>query len=269
MLKIALYIVIVYLLIVCLFYALQRSLIYFPLQDFPSPTEAGVPEMRVVRLTTSDELVLNAWYRPPIEATLPTVIYFHGNAGHIGHRAFIIAPFLDQGYGVLLLTYRGYSGNPGTPSEEGFYRDARSAMQYLIEQGTPNHCLVVYGNSIGAAVAMQMATEYDVGAIILQSPFVSMAEVGHFHYAFLPIRSLIKDRYDMAAKAEEVKAPIMVLHGTRDKIVPEDLSRKLFSMLPEPKEAHYIAGRGHNDLFEPELIISFIDRFACKPRRSQ
>lgn len=265
MLKIAFYAAAAYLLIMVFLYLMQRSLIYFPQQDFPSPTEAGVPEMQVIRLTTSDDLVLNAWYRPPVDSGLPTVVYFHGNAGHIGHRAFIITPFLEEGYGILLLTYRGYSGNPGTPSEEGLYRDARAAMQYVIEQGVPNRCIVVYGNSIGAAVATQMATEYEVGTVILQSPFTSLADVGHTHYPFLPVRWLIKDRYDSVSKGKQIKAPIMLLHGTDDRIIPVDLSRRLFLALPEPKEAHYIKNRGHNDLFQQDLVISFIEKHACKP----
>lgn len=263
MLKIAVYAVVVYLALVAFFYWNQRQLIYLPEQDFPSPADAGVPEMQVIQLPTRDGLLLHAWYRRPVDPDRPTVVYFHGNAGHIGYRAVIVKPLLEKGYGVLLLTYRGYSGNPGKPSEEGLYHDARAAMQYLLDERIPSRCRVLYGNSIGASVAMQMATEYQVGAVVLQSPFTSLADVGHVHYPFFPVKWLIRDRYDSVAKAKKLQAPILILHGDDDRIIPPKLSRKLFLALPEPKEALYIPNRGHNDLFEPAIVISFIDKHAC------
>jgi len=264
MLKIVLYALSAYLSIVVFFYFIQRQLIYYPEQNFPTPAHAGVPEMQVIQLMTSDNFLLKAWYRPPVDPNLPTLVYFHGNAGHIGHRALMMAPFLRKGYGVLLLTYRGYSGNPGKPSEEGLYRDARSAMQFLIEEKIPNQCIVLYGNSIGAAVAIQMATEYEIAALVLQSPFTSLTDVGHVHYPFFPIKWLIKDRYDSVAKGKKIQAPVLILHGANDWIIPTKLSQKLFLTLPEPKEAHYIPNRGHNDLFEPKIVISFIEKYACR-----
>src|SRR5690606_32604813 len=143
--------------------------------------------MAVVSLVTADNLALQAWYRAPLLNDLPTIVYFHGNAGHIGHRAFLVKPYLDQGFGVLLLTYRGYSGNPGTPTEEGLYQDGRAAIEFLRRKEGSERCLVVHGTSIGAAVAVQMALEYPIEGLILQSPFTSLPDVGKYHYPFLPV----------------------------------------------------------------------------------
>jgi len=258
--KIALNIIIIYLVISAFLYLFQRNLIYFPVQYSPTPKEAGVPEMQVVRMQTEDGFSIKGWYRAPIKEGQPTLVYFHGNAGHIGHRGMIVKPFLDKGYGVLLLTYRGYSGNPGKPSEQGLYADARAAMQFLKEKGVSDRCIVLYGNSIGAAVAIQMVTEFDVGAIVLQSPFTSLPDVGQYHYRFWPVKWFAWDQYNSLEKAEKVKAPVFILHGESDRIIPSKFSRILFEALNEPKEAKYIPDRGHNDLFKPDLVLDFIDR---------
>jgi len=247
--------------IVVFFYVMQRHIIYFPLSYFPSPAEAGVPQMRIVTLHTADGLALKAWYHPPIHSRLPTLIYVHGNAGHIGHRAMMVKPFLEEGYGVLLLTYRGYSGNPGKPTEQGLYQDARAALDFVHQHTIPNHCIVLYGNSIGTAVAIQMATEYPIGAMILQAPFPSLADVGQVHYPFLPIKPLLKDKFDSIKKVEKLKAPVLVIHGESDWIIPPKLSRQLFNSLPEPKQAKYTPDKGHNDLYEPAHVIQFIQEY--------
>jgi len=195
MLKIVLYAAAVYSIVLIFLYVVQRHMTYFPDRSIYSPAEAGVPEMDVIELSTNDGLEIKAWYRPPTEPNLPTIVYFHGNAGNIAHRGFIVRPFLRLGYGVLLLTYRGYSGNPGSPSEEGLYNDARAAMDFLGDRGVSEKCTVLYGNSIGGAVAIQMATEYRVGAIVMQAPFSTLADVAQIHYAFfLPFSGLIKEQ---------------------------------------------------------------------------
>ncbi|NGX43678.1 MAG: hypothetical protein K940chlam7_01978 [Chlamydiae bacterium] len=259
MLKVLLYLIAIYLIFLLFLYLVQRQLIYFPESFAPSPAEAGVPEMQVVELQTSDGLILKAWYRRPTNPLLPTLVYFHSNAGHIGYRAGIVKPFLNEGYGVLLLTYRGYSGNPGKPYEEGLYTDARAAMEFLKREGFVDQRTVLYGNSIGAAVAIQIATEYPVGAIVLQSPFTSLADVGQYHYPLFPVKWFVKDKFNSMTKREGIDVPIFILHGNDDRIIPPMFSRQLFEALPEPKHIEYIPNRGHNDLFEPELVIRFIN----------
>jgi uncharacterized protein len=269
--KLILYAAVIYLGLLALLYVLQRSLIYFPDKQKISPAEAGVPEMKLVQMETDDGLVIRAWYRPAEKNYLPTLVYFHGNAGNIANRGMIVRPFLEEGYGVLLTTYRGYSGNPGNPSEKGLYSDARAAMTFLEKENIPLKCSVVYGNSIGAAVAIQTAVDYNVGALILQSPFSSITDVAKIHYAFFqPFLVLIKDRFDSLSKAGRIRSPVLMIHGKSDNIIPPELGRKLFEALPEPKESHYVSNRGHNDLFEPDLAIDFINKhIRCSEERTE
>lgn len=248
----------IYLGFALLVYVLQRQLIYFPEQEFPSPRAAGVPEMEAIQFQTDDRLSLSAWYAPPARPHLPTLLYLHGNAGHIGYRSTLIMAYLHQGYGVLLLTYRGFSGNPGSPSEEGLYKDARAAMQFLHAKGVSDRCIVLFGESLGGAVAIQMATEYDVGALILQAPFTSLGEIGQFHYPFLPVKWLIWDKFDSLAKVSRISAPVMIILGRNDNIIPPSFSQRLFEAIESPKMLHSVPHKGHNDLDEPAAVIRFL-----------
>lgn len=243
-----------------LLYVNQRRLIYFPSDLQKSPSQAGVPEMQVVNLQTEDGLNLKAWYRESKSPPLPTIIFFHGNAGNIGNRSFLVKPFLNEGFGVLLVTYRGYSGNPGSPSEEGFYKDARSAIQFLLNKKIPEKSLVLYGESIGGAVATKMGTEYYFGALILQSPFSSLAEIGQYHYPFFPVKWVIKDQFNSHQIAHQIKSPTLVLYGESDDIIPPKDSLKLYSAIEAQKQLYGFPHIGHNDGFNPNISIDFINK---------
>ena len=256
--KFVVYLLSVYAVLVFLLYVFQRELIYFPLQGAPDPEAAGVPEMSLMWLETDDGLKLKAWYRPPLEPGLPTIVYFHGNAGHIGHRAFLIKPYLDFGFGVLLATYRGYSDNPGNPTELGLYSDGRAALEFIRKREEASSPVVVFGNSIGAAVAVQMALEHSVDGLVLQSPFTSLVDIGRYHYPYLPIKWLAMDRYDSLSKAGSINVPTLVIYGGEDRIIPPDYSHRLLNAISGPGQGAYIPDKGHNELFEPELVIKFI-----------
>lgn len=245
-------------------YLTQRELIYLPDTHFVRPNEAGVPDMKIVSFRTRDNLSLTAWYKPPEDPGKPTIIYFHGNAGNIADRAPLIKPYLDQGFGVLLTSYRGYSGNSGVPTEYGLYNDARGAVKFVMnEQESP--CIFLMGNSIGAAVAVQIATEpdYPIKGLILQSPFTSLTDIANHHYWYLPVTSLTKDKFDSFSKTDRIKSPALIIQGTADSISPPEYGRKLFQALPYPKEIEEIEGKGHNNLFEPDLVIRFVKKYAC------
>jgi len=274
MVKVILYIVlfavIIYFCLLALVFTFQKSLTYFPDRTHYTPREAGIPEMEELKLLTSDGQTIIAWYRPPQESSKPTIVYFHGNAGNIFNRGFIARSFLRKGYGMLLLTYRGYSGNPGKPSEEGLYQDGRAALRFIQNEGVSPGCVVLYGTSVGSAVAVQMATEFEIAAIILQSPFTSLQDVANFHYPFfLPFSGLVSDKFDSLSKAHEISLPILIVHGKSDRIIPPELSRRLLEKFPGPKEAEYIPKRDHNNLFEPNLVDAFITKHVkCSPQTS-
>lgn len=264
MIKILIFLILGYAVILLLFYVSQRKLIYFPDQLTSDSIHAPLVHMREMTLDTEDGLHLMAWYKPS-QINLPTIVYFHGNAGNISHRAFVVKPFLDEGLGVLLVTYRGYSNNPGHPDEEGLYKDARAAIHFLLQQRIPLSCIVLYGESIGSAVAIQMATEFNVGGIILQSPFTSLGELGQFHYPFFPVNWLVKDKFDSLAKAKLIKSPTFLLYGLRDDIVPPQFSLKLFEAIEASKKKMPFEKIGHNDSYDAGFAIQFIKEYVkCK-----
>jgi fermentation-respiration switch protein FrsA (DUF1100 family) len=257
--KILIYISVGYFCFLLVLYFFQRHLIYFPESNFPIPEAAGVPEMRVINLYTKDHLILKSWYKPP-NLNHPMILYLHGNGGHIGYRAEIVQPFLRQGYGALLLTYRGYSGNPGKPSEQGLYEDARTAVEFLKGEKIPLSCIVLIGESIGGAVALKMATEYSLGALILQAPFTSLAAIGQYHFPLIPIRWFLKDEYPSIQMAKQINIPIYILHGQNDDIIPKEFSEELYKAFNTEKKRDVIPHRGHNNLYEPNRMIHFINK---------
>ncbi len=262
----AVYVLSAYALFVAAMYVLQRSIMYFPARSLSTPAQAGVPEMVPVTLSTADGLELAAWYRAPWgsdENVRPTVVYYHGNGGGIAMRGPRARPYLDRGFGVLLVEYRGYSGNPGSASEQGLYADGRASLAFVESEGLPLDRVVLLGESLGSGVAVQMATEFDVGAVVLEAPFSSAVDVAAGAYWFLPVRWLMKDRFDSLSKMDRVRAPLFVVHGERDRIVPVRLGRKLFAAANDPKEAVYLPNAGHNDLpahGSIQLVIDYLER---------
>jgi len=243
----AVIILIAYLVMAAWLYINQRAMLYFPSAERPAPVDAGFPDMDAVHFQTTDGLTLYGWYKVA-ERSRPTIIYFHGNAGNLLNHSQFARPLLDAGYGVLLVEYRGYGGNPGKPSEEGLYKDARAGIDYLKGAGIPESDLVIFGTSLGTGVAVKMATEYSPRALILQSPYTSIAKAGQHHYWYMPVRLLAKDRFPADEMIGDVAAPLLVLVGEGDIIIPPGMSRQLYALANEPKTLVEVANSGHNDL---------------------
>lgn len=242
-------------------YLFQRGMIYHPDRTRPEPGEYGVPEMRAVTLETDDGLGLLAWWRPPRDETRPVLAFFHGNAGHIGYRGEKLKPYLDRGWGVLLTAWRGYSGNPGSPTERGLYADGRAAVAFLRGRDIAPSRVVAYGESLGAAVAVELARETRFGAVVLEAPFTSIADVAQGMYPFVPVRLLVRDRFDSISKISEVRSPLLVIHGEDDNIIPVRYGRRLLAAANDPKAAHFVPGAGHNDLHGfgiAEVVVEFV-----------
>jgi len=252
---------IIYMLFIAFVYFTQRNMMYYPEHRKTTPAQAGVAQMQVVTLKTADNLQLQAWYHPA-KKNLPTLVYLHGNAGHIGYRGFLVRPYIKAGYGVLLVTYRGYSGNPGKPTEKGLYQDGRAAIKFLQEHKINPKCIVLIGESLGSAVAIQIASEFKVGAVIVQAAFSSMVDVGRKHYPYLPVRLLLKDRYDSMENIKKINTPILFIHGEDDWIIPIQFGRKLYAQALPPKETRFYVNRGHNNLPDVSpVVISFINKY--------
>jgi len=254
--------VIVYLAVLAYLYVFQRQLLYFPDQSRPQLGLLVGLGVREVQLTTADGLSLLAWYLPP-HAGRPVILYVHGNGGNIGHRAARLQRFSGEGYGVLMLEYRGYGGNPGKPTEAGFYADAQAAFDFLQREGISSSRLVLYGESLGSGVAVYLAATQPIGALILESPYTSVSAVAQYHYPFVPAALMVWDRFDSLSRISQVKAPILVLRGGRDRIVPDRFSQALFDAAPGPKEIWSAPEAGHEELAEfgaLDAVVVFIEQ---------
>jgi fermentation-respiration switch protein FrsA (DUF1100 family) len=243
-----------------LLWAFQRHLIYLPSPGPVPPAASVLPGAEDVSFETADGLRLQGWFVPPVGpgGRGPAVLVCNGNGGDRSMRAALAAALSRLGLAVLLFDYRGYGGNPGSPTEEGLAADARAALGYLTGRPEVDPERVVYfGESLGAAVALRLAVERPPAALVLRSPFASLAEVGQRHYPVLPVSLLLRDRYDSAALAGRLSAPLLVVAGGRDRIVPASHSRRLFAAAPEPKRLVVLEGADHNDhdlLAGPRLV---------------
>jgi uncharacterized protein len=247
-------------LVLGLLWQFQRRLIYFP-STAPVPSAAAfLPGARDVTLMTSDGIELGAWYVPGAPGSA-AVLVANGNAGDRAGRAPLASALNQRGLSVLLFDYRGYGGNAGSPSEDGLKRDVRAGREFLVDQTQAP--LIYVGESLGAAVVAELATEYPPAGMVLRSPFVSLADVGRVHYPYLPVGALLKDRYPVAEYVSRISSPITVVYGTRDTIVPPAQSQAVAdaadgaSVVPVP-------GADHNDpeLLDGDALVSAIVELA-------
>ncbi len=249
---------IVYGLFVLILFQLQRSLIYFPDKLKPETSKA----VDLVNVVTSDGNKLEAAFLQPTSSSDRVILFFHGNGGNYAHRFFKTAAYFEQGYSVLLAEYRGYGGNEGSPSEEGLYKDGRAYIEWLIGQKKVSaENIILYGESLGSGVAIQIATEYDIGALVLETPFSSLVDIAAAQYFFVPVRLLLKDRFLNTEKIAGIKAPILIIHGHKDTVVPLKYAQKLFDAAKQPKKFIDFKDGNHNNLYEfnAELyVIEFL-----------
>lgn len=237
-----------YVLIVALLWSLQGCMIHFPSSTLvASPEDIGLA-YEEVSLTTEDDESLHAWFIPAEDAR-GALLFFHGNAGNISHRLDSLRIFHQLQLDVLIVGYRGYGRSTGRPSERGLYRDGQAAWQYLTEQRqvAPEQ-IVLFGRSLGAAVATHLAARQPAGALIVESGFTSIADLGSDLYPFLPVRLLVRYRYPTAEDLEQVSAPVLVVHSRDDEIIPFSHGEKLYQIAPEPRWFLEIQG-SHNTGF--------------------
>jgi len=249
-------------LMVTVLYVMQRSILFVPDLDQPDPSTSRAPMMQVVRATTGDGLQLEGWWHPPAPGH-PTVAYFHGNGGNVGGRDEKARQILERGYGLLLAGYRGYGGNPGSPSERGLIEDGRAWLDRLEELGVPAPGVLLYGESLGSGVATALALERPAAALVLEAPYTSIVDVAAARYWFVPVRWLLRDRFDTRSRLPGVTSPVLIVHGTADRVIPVAHGDALFAVAPEPKRLVRIEGGGHTDLFEHGALDA-VDRFVSE-----
>ncbi|MDE2666253.1 MAG: alpha/beta hydrolase [Acidobacteriota bacterium] len=236
---------VIYVVLVGSVYLFQRKLQYFPNADpVPLPQGQAFRGLQEIELETEDGIRLLSWYWPGDRPL--TLVYFSGNGGNRADRLEWARDFHRLGYGLFLLEYRGYGGNPGTPTERNLYRDAQAALDWLARD--PGRKLAYLGESLGSGVAVEMATRAPPAGLIIQSGFSSAADVGQHRYPLLPVGLLMKDPFDSLPKIKGLSCPLLAIHGDRDRTVPLPLGWALFEAAPEPKEWLMVPGAAHNDV---------------------
>jgi fermentation-respiration switch protein FrsA (DUF1100 family) len=232
--------------LVTLLYVAQRALQYFPERQRTAPWTADLPEAEEAVLDTSDGERVIVWHVPPRDGR-PIFLYFHGNGGSLRWRNERFRALIADGSGLVALSYRGYGGSSGRPTEAGLVEDAATAYLFAVAR-YPTERIVVWGESLGSAVALALAAEKIVGRLVLEAPFTSAADVGAQHYWFVPVRLLLKDQFRSDLRVSKVVAPVLVVHGENDAVVPVTLGERLYRLIRAPKRFVRIAGAGHNDL---------------------
>ena len=248
--------------VVVLVFLFQSSLIYFPMRSVSvTPQEIGL-DFEEVWLKTSDDVTLSSWFIPA-EEQRGVLLFCHGNAGNISHRLESIRIFHDLGLSVLIFDYRGFGQSEGSVSEEGTYLDAEAAWDHLIEErGVDPSEIVLFGRSIGGAVAAHLAARQQAGALILEFSFTSLTDLGTQVYPFLPIRLLSRYQYNTSAYLQQIDMPLLIIHSPDDEIIPFAHAKVLYEKADRPKELLQIMGDHNAGFFiSGERYFNGIDRF--------
>jgi fermentation-respiration switch protein FrsA (DUF1100 family) len=237
-----------YLLLGAAGYFAQRKLMYFPDRTRVAPASVGLANVEERVLKTPDGAQVIAWYGKA-QPGQPTLLYFHGNGGSLSIRAERIRRFMAEGWGVYMMTYRGFGGSTGSPSEIGNVADARLAYGALVHEGVAPKSIIAYGESLGTNIAVRIAAEREVGGVILDAPYTSIVDVAAGAYPFVPVRFILTDRYETARYIASVKVPVLILHGERDGVIPVAMGKELYRLANEPKRLELFPQGGHSNLY--------------------
>ena len=248
-------IILIYLTITFVLYYSQRSLLYHPTENNYSGDKLTVP-IDKVKINTEDNIELLAWYHVKDVDNYKTILFLHGNAGSLENRIHKINHFNDMDVNFLIISWRGFSGNKGQPTEEGLYKDAKSGVDWLKNKGIRKENIIIYGESLGTGVATEIAQNNNFAGVILESPFTSMVAAGKSKYPIFPIKLLLKDKFESDKKIQNIKSPILIMHGEIDKIVPFWMGKKLYELANEPKYSYFPKYDDHMMEFNKDLINS-------------
>ena len=240
-------------------YTMQRTMMYPAFGGRTAPAQSGLTGVEEVTLPTPDGETLVAWWKPPSPGAA-AILFLHGNAGNLAMRADRIQLLTADGTGLLLPAYRGYSGSTGSPTEEGLATDARAAWDWLAARVDPSR-IVLLGESLGSGVAVRLAQERPVAGVVLDAPYTSTADVARGLYWWLPVGLLMKDQYPSIERIAGVRAPILVLHGDKDGVIPFALGERLFAAAREPKRFMRIEGGDHTGNIERPEGMAEVRRF--------
>ena len=250
--------IIIYFFILISTYIFQRNLLYHPSENNYSSDTLDVSIIKV-KIKTQDDIELLSWYHNKDIDKYKTILFLHGNAGSLENRIHKINHLKDINVNFLIISWRGFSGNRGNPTEKGLYEDARSAVRWLKSKGISENNIIIYGESLGTGVAVEIGQNNNFGGIILESPFTSMVDAGKNHYPYLPIKFLLKDKYDSENKIKNIKSPILVMHGKVDDIVPFSMGQKMYELANQPKYSYFSDYDDHMMEYNKKLLKALKD----------
>jgi hypothetical protein len=234
-------------------YIFQRNLLYHPTENNYSRDKISV-DVEKIKIRTQDNIELVSWYHKKNLNNYKTILFLHGNAGSLENRVHKINHFRDMNVNFLIIAWRGFSGNEGKPTEKGLYEDARSAVRWLKSNGVKENNIIIYGESLGTGVATEIAQNKKFAGVILESPFTSMIDAGKDKYPYLPVRLLLKDKYESDKKIKNVKSPVLIMHGKVDNIVPFHMGKKMYELANEPKYYYFSEYDDHMMEYNEKLL---------------
>jgi len=242
-----------YFVLIIFTYIFQRNLLYHPTENNYSGDKISV-DVEKIKIITQDNIELVSWYHKKNLNNYKTILFLHGNAGSLENRIHKINHFRDMNVNFLIIAWRGFSGNEGKPTEKGLYEDARSAVRWLKSNGVKENNIIIYGESLGTGVATEIAQNKNFAGVILESPFTSMIDAGKDKYPYLPVRFLLKDKYESDKKIKNVKSPVLIMHGKVDNIVPFHMGKKMYELANEPKYYYFSEYDDHMMEYNEKLL---------------
>ena len=255
--------IVIYLILLTLIYINQRKLLYLPSENnyLDDPINFTYNEFFI---EVDKDVKIKSWLIEKDLKKYKTILFLHGNAGNLFNRSYKLNRLNELNLNVLIISWRSFSGNPGKPNETNLYGDAKKAVKWLNERGVETKNIILYGESLGTGVAVEIGQTNKFNSIILESPYTSMIKAAKIYYPYLPVKFLLKDKYDSEKKIKNIKTPILIMHGKKDNIVPFYMGKKLFETANEPKKFLQIEEDDHMLSFNDNLLLeikNFINKY--------
>ena len=250
--------IIAYIVLIIFIYFYQRNLLYHPSENNYQNDKIQFKYDEIF-INVDEEIQLKSWIIKKDFKKLKTLVIFHGNAGHLSNRIYKLNELYKLDINILLISWRGFSGNKGSPTENNLYSDAKASINWLNEQGVNNGQIILYGESLGSGVAVELGKENNFNSIILESPFTSIENSAKIYYPYLPVRLLLKDRYDSISKIKMIKTPILIMHGKKDDVVTFSMGKELFEKANNPKQSYFTNEDDHMMEFNSSLLREIED----------
>tara|TARA_Y100000996_G_scaffold117480_1_gene87510 strand:+ start:295 stop:1095 length:801 start_codon:yes stop_codon:yes gene_type:complete len=257
------FLIIAYIVLIIFIYFYQRNLLYHPSENNYQNDKIQFNYDEIF-IKVNDEIQLKSWIIKKDFKKLKTLVIFHGNAGHLSNRIYKLNELYKLDINILLISWRGFSGNKGSPTENNLYEDAEASIKWLNKKGVNNNQIILYGESLGSGVAVEVGKENNFNSIILESPFTSIENSAKIYYPYLPVKLLLKDRYDSINKIKMINTPILIMHGKKDDVIPFSMGKELFEKANSPKHSYFTTDDDHMMEFNSSLlqkIKNFIEKY--------